>query len=84
MMLYQYETVWCGRTASGFVSLSQFTDGKDVDSSAWRAVSWAVGNHLIQGNTESALNPTALVSRAQEAAILHRYLTSRQSAPQAR
>ncbi|MDE6259444.1 MAG: L,D-transpeptidase family protein [Oscillospiraceae bacterium] len=78
VMLYRYETLWRGRPASGFAPLSQFTDGKTVDDDAVEAVSWAVGSHLIQGTAQS-LNPTAPVSRAQEAAILHRYLLYRQS-----
>lgn len=79
VMLYQYETVWCGRPAGGLAPLSQFADGDAVDDDALEAVSWAVGNRLIQG-TKGALDPTAPVSRAQEAAILHRYLLYRQSA----
>lgn len=79
VMLYQYETLWCGRPADGYAPLSQFTDGETVDSGAFEAVSWAVGNRLIQG-TKGALDPTGSISRAQEAAILHRYLLYRQSA----
>lgn len=77
VMLYQYETIWRGRSADGFAPLSQFADGGDVDDSAFEALSWAVGNHLIQGTAQN-LNPTAPISRAQEAAILHRYLLYRQ------
>lgn len=79
VMLYQYETIWCGRPASGLASLSQYADGKNVDSSAVDAVSWAVGNRLIQGTAQKTLNPSAYVTRAQEAAILHRYHLYRQS-----
>lgn len=82
LMLYQYETLWCGRAASGFAPLTQFADWKRVDSSAAKAVSWAVGNRFLQGSSQNTLNPSAYVSRAQEAAILHRYLLYRQSAPQ--
>lgn len=82
IMLYQYETLWCGRTAYGSAPLTQFTDGKNVDGYAYKAVSWAVGNRFLQGSTQNALNPSGLVSRAQEAAILHRYLLYRQSVSQ--
>ena len=78
VMLYRYETLLCGRSADGFAPLSQFADEGDVDDDAFEALSWAVGNRLIQGTAQS-LNPTAPVSRAQEAAILHRYLLYRQS-----
>ena len=77
VMLYQYETLLRGRSADGFAPLSQLADWEDVDDGAFEALSWAVGNHLIQGTAQS-LNPTAPVSRAQEAAILHRYLLYRQ------
>lgn len=83
VMLYRYETLSCGRSASGFAPLSQFTDGENVDGDALQAVSWAVGNGLLQGTAQNTLNPTAPVSRAQEAAVLHRYLLYRQSALQA-
>lgn len=79
VMLYQYETLWRSRTARGSAPLSQFTDGETVDAYASKAVSWAVGNRLLQGTTQNTLNPTAFVSRAQEAAILHRYLLYCQS-----
>ncbi|MDE7171626.1 MAG: Ig-like domain-containing protein [Oscillospiraceae bacterium] len=79
VMLYQYETLWCGRPADGFAPLSQFADGKTVGGDAVKAVSWAVGNRLIRGTAQNILDPTAPVSRAQEAAILHRYLLYRQS-----
>ena len=74
VMLYQYETLRLGRPASGSAPLSQFADGESVDDSALEAVGWAVGSGLLQGTTQNNLNPTAVVSRAQEAAILHRYL----------
>lgn len=82
VMLYRYETLWCGRPAYGFAPLSQFTDGETVNGYAFKAVSWAVGNRLLQGSPQNTLNSSALVSRAQEAAILHRYLLYRQSALQ--
>ena len=72
-MLYQYETLWRGRPADGS-PLSQFADTGDVDDDAAEAVSWAVGSGLIQGTSRNTLDPMGVVSRAQEAAILHRYL----------
>lgn len=79
LMLYEYETLWRGRTASGSAKLSRFADGGSVDADAYEAVSWAVGNRLLQGSAKNTLDPAAPVSRAQEAAILHRYLLFRQS-----
>lgn len=78
VMLYEYETRRSGRPDYDPGLLSQFTDAAKVDDHAFDAVSWAVGIRLIQGTTPDTLEPTAFVSRAQEAAILHRYLLYRQ------
>lgn len=78
-MLYQYETLWRGRDAFESADLSQFTDWEGVDPDAWEIVSWAVAKRLLQGSTKNTLDPDASVSRAQEAAILHRYLLLPQS-----
>lgn len=77
-MLHQYETLWRGHVASGSAELSKFTDGESVDPDALEAMSWAVGNRLLRGSEGNTLDPTAPVNRAQEAAILHRYLLLRQ------
>lgn len=82
VILFQYDTLWCGRAVSGLAPLTQFADWKSVDSYAAKAVSWAVGNRFLQGSSQNTLNPSGYVSRAQEAAILHRYLLHRQPAQQ--
>lgn len=79
-MLYRYEMLWRGQTPSGSADLSRFADGAGVDAEAWEAMSWAVGNRLLLGGAENTLDPAAPVSRAQEAAILHRYILLGQSA----
>lgn len=78
VMLYQHETLRRGRPAGGLDVLSGFSDAGKVDADAWEAVSWAVGSRLLQGTEQNTLDPTAFVSRAQEAAILHRYLLNSQ------
>ena len=70
-LLYRYETVYCGREAEGLASLSQFKDAPSVR--AYAAMQWAVGNNLIQGGSSGTIHPTGQASRAQLAAILHRY-----------
>lgn len=74
VMLYEHETQRRGVSVQGFAPLSQFADAAQVADDALEAVSWAVNSGLIQGTTQNTLNPRALVSRSQEAAVLHRYL----------
>ena len=72
-LFYQYETVLCGRPASGYASLSDFSDNQEIHPLARDAVGWAVENRLIQGTSADRLQPTGHASRAQLAALLHRY-----------
>lgn len=73
-MLYRHGALGRNGSAGGSAPLSRFADGEAVDSGALEAVSWAVGRGLLQGTGENLLDPAAVVSRAQEAVILHRYL----------
>ena len=72
-LLYRYETVYRGREAEGLASLSQFKDAPSVRAYAKSAMQWAVGNSLIQGSSSGTIHPAGQASRAQLAAILHRY-----------
>lgn len=74
VMLYRHGALGRNGSAGGSAPLSRFADGEAVDSGALEAVSWAVGRGLLQGTGENLLDPAAVVSRAQEAVILHRYL----------
>lgn len=74
VMLYRHGALGRDGSAGGSAPLSRFADGEAVDSGALEAVSWAVGSGLFQGTGENLLDPAAVVSRAQEAVILHRYL----------
>lgn len=74
VMLYQCETERYGVQEGEFVPLSRFADGTAVDEDAREAMIWAVGAGLIHGTAENRLEPAAAASRAQAAAILHRYL----------
>lgn len=58
--------------------LSQFTDGDQVSNYAEAAMNWAISNGLINGSKEAegiVLMPKGNTTRAQAAAILHRFLT---------
>lgn len=58
-------------TSSG--GLSKFTDSGKVSGYALDAMSWAVSNGLISGTNDGKLNPGSTATRAQLAAILHRF-----------
>ena len=72
VMLYRAASLNATLEASG--DLTAFTDAERVASWANEAMRWAVGEGLIQGNSEKQLSPTAGVTRAETAQILMRFL----------
>ena len=54
-------------------SLSSFPDAGKVGSWAVTAMKWAIGRGIIKGNSDGTLNPGGTATRAQFAAIVHRY-----------
>lgn len=72
-MLYRYETEYLGQAAEGSATLGKFRDSQSVASYAKPAMRWAVDNGLIQGSQSNTIQPTGRATRAQLAAILHRY-----------
>ena len=73
-ILYRYTKFKGGNVETSRNYLSKFTDGDTVSEYAVDAMNWAVACGLING-TGDKLMPTARASRAQVAAIIHRYLT---------
>ncbi len=53
--------------------LYQFSDWNSCHDYAWTALSWAVETGLIQGKDRNRLDPLGQATRAQVAAILHRF-----------
>ena len=53
--------------------LTKFKDGNKVSSFAIWEMRWAVGSGVITGTGQNTLNPQGKVSRAQAAAMLHKY-----------
>lgn len=51
-----------------------FEDSDKISEYAVSAMNWAVGSGLINGKTETTLNPLDTATRAETAAILHRFL----------
>ena len=53
--------------------LYQFSDWNSCHDYAWTALSWAVETGLVQGKDRNRLDPLGQATRAQVAAILHRF-----------
>lgn len=70
-MLYRYSAIkgYSGKIGG---SLSAFSDAGSVSAYARDAMSWAVANGIITGN-DGRLNPNGTATRAQFAAIMHRF-----------
>ena len=72
-ILYRY-AVHSGMTAvTQEENLGGFADADQISSYAVQAMNWAVGKGLLKGS-DGLLMPKAQASRAQVAAILHRFL----------
>lgn len=57
-------------------NILSFEDAGDISDFAVEAMQYAVGAGLINGKTESTLNPQDNATRAEIAAILHRFLSA--------
>lgn len=68
-ILYRYAG---NPTATG--SVTSFTDNAKIATYALPAMKWAVGNGYI-GGSNNKLNPTGQATRAEVAAMLHRFFT---------
>lgn len=73
-MLYRFHVSLHGEAGEETAELSRFSDWVDVDPMCERALSWAVAKELLKGTETGRLLPTGTLTRAQMAAILHRYL----------
>ena len=72
VILYRYGCYkeW---TMSQQGDLYQFSDWESCHDYAWTALSWAVEAGLVQGKEMNRLDPLGQATRAQVAAILHRF-----------
>ena len=71
MMRY---AVYKGRDALTLEENLHFADADEISEYAVSSMNWAVGAELINGKSESLLAPKDKATRAEVAAILHRYL----------
>ena len=62
---------------SGTGSVSSFTDAGKISPWAVDAMKWAVGAGIIKGIGDGTVNPGGTATRAQFAAIVHRYQQSK-------
>lgn len=73
-ILFRY-AVYCGMNAVTLAEyLGGYGDASQITGYATSAMNWAVGQGLINGSDNGLLLPQAQATRAQVAAIIHRYL----------
>ena len=58
---------------SGKANLSSYVDADDISGYAADAMAWANSEGMINGVSGNTLAPTGSATRAQVAAILHRF-----------
>ena len=75
--LYRYTVKYAPEFTGNAAPISTFPDAGSVANWAYAAMSWAVGNGLIQGNAHDNgpdyLDPNGSATRAQTATIIMRY-----------
>ena len=74
-IMFRYE-VFKGMNAVTMEENLHFDDTAEISEYAISALNWAVGTGLIKGRSESTLAPKENATRAEIAAILHRFIES--------
>lgn len=72
-ILYRYAQN-CGYDTTARADLKGYTDADKISSYAQEAMSWANAMGLINGRTYNTLAPTGTATRAEVAAIFHRFV----------
>ena len=62
-----------GKYNSKIADITKFKDSKNVSNFAIWEMRWAVANGVITGTNENTLNPKGKATRAEVAAMLHKY-----------
>ncbi|QJD86289.1 S-layer homology domain-containing protein [Cohnella herbarum] len=57
-------------------SLVSFADANKISTWAVDAMKWSVSNGLLSGKGKGTLDPAGVVSRAEVAAIINRFVTT--------
>lgn len=74
-MLYNYTTEYLGIGATGSKDLTEYTDANTISDYAADAMRWVCGNEILRGNTATTLAPQDTATRAEIAALLHRFMS---------
>ena len=72
-ILYRYSR-YCGQSTAVTASLEGFSDAGSVSGYAREALAWAHETGIVRGTSGNRINPTGFATRAETAAMLHRYL----------
>lgn len=72
VILYRY-AAFKGLDMTKTADLSKFTDSGKISSWAKPALSWAAAEGLVSGKGSGILDPLGSATRAEAAAILHRF-----------
>ena len=72
-IFYRY-AAFKGMDTTASASLTGFTDGAQTSAYAVSALQWAVAEKLVCGDDTGALRPCDEVTRAEAAALLHRFV----------
>ena len=69
-------TMWgvASPTAHEYTNILSYNDFDSISEYAIGAMQYACGSDLIKGRTESTLNPNDNATRAEIAAVLHRFI----------
>jgi len=73
VILYRYAEN-CGYDTTARANLSGYTDAANISAYAQEAMSWANAMGLVNGRTATSLAPTGTATRAEVAAIFHRFV----------
>ena len=65
---------YCGQSTAVTASLEGFSDAGSVSGYAREALAWAYETGIVRGTSGSRINPAGFATRAETAAMLHRYL----------
>lgn len=74
VMLYNYGRYRDLDIADKGNALDDFTDAEDVSDWANEAVRWVVANGILSGRTDGSLDPGGLITRAEVASMLMRFI----------
>src|SRR5699024_618972 len=73
-MLYRYAQYKSYDITRGGMAIREYADYDQISGYALEAMDWAVNAGLINGTSETTLDPKGTATRAQAAAILMRFL----------